>query len=91
MNVCLRRQLDVDGCWIGEIPELPGAFSDDNSAEDAMSNDHILTLCVMAEWLENNASEPKSINLRHPQQPTRLGPQTWERGCRLLFSSSDGG
>ena len=56
----------VDGCWIAEVPELPGVLSYGDSAADAMSKAEILALRVIADRLENGESEPVSISLSLP-------------------------
>jgi predicted RNase H-like HicB family nuclease len=62
MNLTLECEQQVDGRWIAEVPKLSGVFSYGDSAADAMSKTKILSLCVIAERLENSESEPVSVN-----------------------------
>ncbi|MEB3167985.1 MAG: type II toxin-antitoxin system HicB family antitoxin [Synechococcaceae cyanobacterium] len=61
MNFTLECEQEVDGCWIAELPELPGVLAFGSSSADAMSKAEVLALRVMADRLENRESEPVSI------------------------------
>lgn len=61
MNFTLECEQEVDGCWIAELPELPGVLAFGSSSADAMSKAEVLALRVMADRLENGESEPVSI------------------------------
>ncbi len=66
MNFSLECEQEVDGRWIAEVPELPGVLSYGDSAADVMSKAEILALCVIADRLENDESEPLDISLSLP-------------------------
>lgn len=66
MNLTLECEQEVDGRWIAEVPELPGVLAYGESAAEAMSKAEILALRVIADRLENDASEPVSINFSLP-------------------------
>ena len=62
MNFTLQCEQEVDGRWIAEVPELPGALSYGGSAADAMSKAEVLALRVIADRLVNREPEPMSIS-----------------------------
>jgi predicted RNase H-like HicB family nuclease len=66
MNFTLECEQEVDGCWIAEVPELPGVLSYGDSATDAMSKAEISALRVIAERLENSEVKPVSITFSLP-------------------------
>jgi predicted RNase H-like HicB family nuclease len=66
MNFTLECEQEVDGCWIAELPELPGVLAFGSSSADAMSKAEVLALRVMADRLENGESEPVSILFSPP-------------------------
>lgn len=66
MNFTLECEQEVDGRWIGAVPELPGVLAYGGSAADAMSKAEVLALRVIADRLENGESEPVSIRFSLP-------------------------
>ena len=66
MNFILECEQEVDGCWIAEVPELPGVLAFGSSSADAMSKAEVLALRVMVDRLENGESEPFSILFSPP-------------------------
>ena len=66
MNFTLECEQEVDGRWIGAVPELPGVLAYGRSAADAMSKAEVLALRVIADRLENGESEPVSIRFSLP-------------------------
>ena len=61
MNFTLECEQEVDGCWIAEIPELPGVLSYGDPAADAMSRVEILAISVIVDRIENSELELVSI------------------------------
>jgi predicted RNase H-like HicB family nuclease len=59
----IETELEEDGRWIAEIPELPGAMAYGKSRNEAVLKAEILALRVLAEQLENHETEPKSIHI----------------------------
>jgi predicted RNase H-like HicB family nuclease len=66
MNPTLECEQEVDGLWIGAVPELSGVLPDGTSFAHAMAKAEVLALCVIADRLENGESEPVSIRLSLP-------------------------
>ena len=66
MNFTLECEQEVDGRWIGAVPELPGVLAYGSSSSDAMGKAEVLALRVIADRLENGESEPVSIRFSLP-------------------------
>ena len=66
MNFTLECELEDDGRWIAEVPELAGVLAYGSTAADAMSKAEVLALRVIADRLENGESEPISIQFSLP-------------------------
>ena len=66
MNLNLECELEEDGRWLAEVPQLPGVLSYGSSPEDAMSKAQILALRVLAERLEHGEARPVEINISLP-------------------------
>ncbi len=66
MNFTLQCEQEVDGRWIGEVPELAGVLAYGSSSADAMAKAEVLALRVIADRLENGESEPVSIRFSLP-------------------------
>jgi predicted RNase H-like HicB family nuclease len=56
MNFSIECEQEVDGRWIAEVPQLPGALCYGKTDEEAMAKTEELALRAMAERLEH--SEP---------------------------------
>lgn len=66
MNYSIEQEQEADGRWIAEVPELPGVMAYGLSREEATVKAEVLALRVIAERLENNESQPVSINISIP-------------------------
>jgi predicted RNase H-like HicB family nuclease len=66
MNLNLECELEEDGRWLAEVPQLPGVLSYGSCPEDAMSKAQILALRVLAERLEHGEARPVEINISLP-------------------------
>ncbi len=53
MNLRIETELEDDGRWIAEVPELPGVLAYGTSREGAVAAVEALALRVIAERLEN--------------------------------------
>lgn len=58
MNFGIECEQEVDGRWIAEIPQLPGALCYGKTAEEAMTKTEELALRAMAERLDHSESCP---------------------------------
>lgn len=66
MNFSIECEQEVDGRWIAEVPQLPGALCYGKTAEEAMAKVEVLALRAMAERLEHSESRPVAINISLP-------------------------
>ena len=49
MHLSIETELEDDGRWIAEIPQLPGVLAYGTTAEEASARAEILALRVLAE------------------------------------------
>jgi predicted RNase H-like HicB family nuclease len=61
MNLTFETELETDGRWIAEVPELPGVMAYGDTEQNAMANAEALALRALAERIENNESGPMAI------------------------------
>ena len=66
MNFNIECEVKIDGRWLAEVPELPGAMCYGQTADEAMAKVEALTLRAIAERLEQNESRPVAINFALP-------------------------
>jgi predicted RNase H-like HicB family nuclease len=66
MNFTMKRVQEIDSRLIAEMPELPGILAYGSSSADAMSKAEVLALCVIADRLKNDESEPASMRTSLP-------------------------
>ncbi len=52
-TLTIETEQEVDGRWIAEMPEIPGALVYGSSTDEAIAKVQALTLRVMAERLEH--------------------------------------
>ena len=53
MNLTFETELEDDGRWIAEVPELPGVLAYGATQQQAIIKAEALALRVLAERLEN--------------------------------------
>lgn len=66
MNFTLETELEDDGRWLAEVPEIPGALAYGATANEAMAKAEALALRVLAERLEHDETGPQSISIAVP-------------------------
>ena len=66
MNFNIECEEEIDGRWLAEVPELPGAMCYGQTADEAIAKVEALTLRAIAEQLEQNESRPVAINISLP-------------------------
>jgi len=66
MIFSLECELEEDGRWLAEVPELPGVLAYGASRDEAMTRAEILALRVLAERLEHEENGPHAINITIP-------------------------
>lgn len=55
----IELELETDGRWIAEVPELPGVLTYGITKEEAVRRAQALTLHVLAERLEHGEELPQ--------------------------------
>lgn len=63
MNFTIESELEDDGRWLAEVPQLPGVLAYGSSRDEAMSRAQVLALRVLAERLEHGEASPQSIHI----------------------------
>jgi predicted RNase H-like HicB family nuclease len=63
VNLTIESELEVDGRWLAEVPELPGVLVYGSTRDEATSRAQVLALRVLAERLEQGEAAPQSINI----------------------------
>lgn len=63
MGFHIECELEEDGRWIGEVPELPGVLVYGASADEATLKAQTLALRVIAERLEHSEARPQSVHI----------------------------
>jgi predicted RNase H-like HicB family nuclease len=63
MHLHIETELEDDGRWIAEIPQLPGVLAYGTTAEEASAKAEILALRVLAERLEHGEAKPLEISI----------------------------
>ena len=63
MHLRIETELEEDGRWIAEIPQLPGVLAYGVTAEEAAIKAEALALRVLAEQLEQGESKPLDISI----------------------------
>jgi len=66
MKLTLEYEQEVDGRWIAEVPEIPGALAYGSTPSEAMARAEVLALRVIADRLEHNEMHPLGLELLLP-------------------------
>jgi predicted RNase H-like HicB family nuclease len=66
MNVTLEYEIEEDGRWLAEVPELPGVLAYGATAGEAMKNAEVLALRVLADRIEHGESQAVGIQISLP-------------------------
>jgi predicted RNase H-like HicB family nuclease len=66
MDLTLEFELEEDGRWLAEVPELPGVLVYGSSADEAMAKAEVLALRVLAERIEQGEARPQPIRFVIP-------------------------
>jgi predicted RNase H-like HicB family nuclease len=66
MNYTIEPELEEDGRWLAEVPQLPGVLAYGTTRDEAMSRAQVLALRVIAERLEHGETSPQPINISIP-------------------------
>ena len=63
MDLSIETELEEDGRWIAEVPQLPGVLAYGTTAEEAAAKAEVLALRVLAERLEQGECKPLEISI----------------------------
>lgn len=66
MHLTLECEQGADGCWLADVPELPGVLIYEHSANAAMAKAQVLALRVLAERREHGEAVPVTIHIAVP-------------------------
>lgn len=67
MNFTIECELEADGRWLAEVPELAGVLAYGASAEEATAKAEVLALRVLADRLEHNETRALNISISIPR------------------------
>lgn len=62
MNLRIETELEDDGRWIAEVPDLPGVLVYGDTRDDAVARVKALALRTLADRLDNGESIPQSAD-----------------------------
>jgi predicted RNase H-like HicB family nuclease len=67
LRFIVETELEADGCWIAEIPQVPGALAYGTTKEEAINKAYAIALRSVADDVEHSQdAPPTSINFeRH--------------------------
>lgn len=63
MQLTIETELEADGRWLAEVPQLSGVLAYGTSEDDAAAKVEALALRVMAERLEHGETKPFDISI----------------------------
>lgn len=63
MNLTFDTELEDDGRWIAEVPELPGCMAYGATETEAVGKAEALALRVLAERIEHSESTPMDVRI----------------------------
>ena len=63
MDFNIECELEEDGRWVAEVPQLPGVLAYGISMDEAMSKAEVLALRVLAERLEHGEARAHPIKI----------------------------
>jgi predicted RNase H-like HicB family nuclease len=66
MIFSLECEMEDDGRWIAEVPELPGVLAYGGTKNEAMAKAEVLALRVLADRLEHLEEGPQDIRISVP-------------------------
>ena len=66
MDLTLDCEREEDGCWLAEVPELPGVLVYGRFLEEVMAKAEVLVLRVLVERIEVGEARPQPIRFVVP-------------------------
>lgn len=62
VNLRIETELEDDGRWIAEVPDLPGVMVYGDSRDSAVARAKVLALRVLADRVENGEAVPQTAD-----------------------------
>ncbi len=63
MNLSIECELEVDGRWIAEIVQIPGAMAYGATRDEAMAKAEIVALRAIADRIEHGQAKPLDLTI----------------------------
>jgi predicted RNase H-like HicB family nuclease len=63
MNLTFETELETDGRWIAEVPQLAGVMAYGTTEMEAVGKAEALALRVLAERIEHGESRPMDVRI----------------------------
>ena len=63
MNFQIEIELEADGRWIAEVPDLPGVLTYGKDRDQAIAHVQALALRVLADRLEHGEAAPSLLSV----------------------------
>ena len=63
-QLSIETELEVDGRWIADVPELPGVMAYGSTRDKAIAQVEVLALRVLAENIEEDGRPAEAIEIR---------------------------
>lgn len=63
MNLTIQTEIEDDGRWLAQVPQLPGVLAYGATADEASAKVESLALRVLAERLEHAEAKPMNITI----------------------------
>ena len=63
-QLTIETERELDGRWIAEVPELPGAMAYGSTRDEAIAHVEVLALRVLAENIEEEGQPADAIEIR---------------------------
>lgn len=64
MKLTIETEQEIDGRWIGEVPELPGVLVYGSTENEAAVKAEAMALRVLADRLDLGESKPIDVTIR---------------------------
>jgi predicted RNase H-like HicB family nuclease len=61
MKLTIESEVETDGRWIAEIPQISGALAYGSTRDEAMRAAQVLALRILSDRLEHGEAEPSDV------------------------------
>jgi len=63
MKLSIECELEVDGRWIAEIVQIPGAMAYGDTRDEAMAKAEVVALRAIADRIEHGEAKPFDVQI----------------------------